>query len=48
VVTVLALAIALVPRWTVWVMAAFTVVNGLFLVASIGAAARASLPPAEG
>jgi len=43
VVTVLALAIALVPRWTVWLMVAFTVVNGLFLIASIGAAARASL-----
>lgn len=48
VVTVLALAIAVVPRWTVWLMVAFTVVNGLFLVASIGAAARASLPSAEG
>jgi phosphatidylglycerophosphate synthase len=46
VVTVLALAIALVPSWTIWLMAAFTVVNGLFLVASIGAAARASLQSA--
>jgi phosphatidylglycerophosphate synthase len=44
VVTVLALAIALVPRWMIWVMAAFTVVNGLFLLASIAAAARASRP----
>jgi hypothetical protein len=48
VVTVLALAIAFAPRWTVWLMVAFTVVNGLFLVASIASAARASLPPTEG
>ncbi|OLB78974.1 MAG: CDP-alcohol phosphatidyltransferase [Actinobacteria bacterium 13_2_20CM_2_71_6] len=48
VVTVLALAIAFVPRWTIWVLVAFTLVNGLFLVASIAAAAQASLaaPPA--
>ncbi len=48
VVTVLALAIAFVPRWTVWLMVAFTVVNGLFLLAAITAAARASLTPAGG
>jgi phosphatidylglycerophosphate synthase len=48
VVTVLALAIALVPGWTVWLVAAFTVVNGLFVLASIAATARASLrPPAD-
>jgi phosphatidylglycerophosphate synthase len=45
VVTVLALAIAFVPRWTVWLMVAFTVVNGLMLLASIAASARASLGP---
>jgi phosphatidylglycerophosphate synthase len=43
VVTVLALGIAFVPRWTVWLLVAFTVVNGLMLLASIAAAARASL-----
>jgi phosphatidylglycerophosphate synthase len=43
VVTVLALVIAIVPRWTVWVMVAFTAVNGLFLLASIAATARAAL-----
>jgi phosphatidylglycerophosphate synthase len=48
VVTVLALAIAFVPRWTIWFMAAFTAVNGLFLLASIVAAARASLAPGGG
>jgi len=48
VVTVLALAIAVVPAWTVWLMAAFTAVNGLFLLASVAAAARASLAPAGG
>ena len=45
VVTALALVIAVVPRFTVWLMLAFTVVNGLMLVASIGASARASLVP---
>ena len=48
VVTVLAVAIALVPAWTIWLMVAFTVINGLFLLASIAAAARASMPPAQG
>ncbi len=43
VVTVLALALALVPGWLIWLMVAFTVVNGLFLLASIGAAARTSM-----
>lgn len=43
VVTVLALAIALVPRYLAWVLGAFTIINGLFLLASIAAAARASL-----
>ena len=43
VVTVLALGIAFVPRWTVWLLVAFTVVNGLMLLASIAASARASL-----
>jgi phosphatidylglycerophosphate synthase len=43
VVTVTALVFALVPQWTVWLMVAFTVVNGAFLLASIAASARASL-----
>jgi phosphatidylglycerophosphate synthase len=43
VVTVLALGIAFVPSWTVWLMVAFTVVNGGMLAASIAASARASL-----
>jgi hypothetical protein len=37
------LVLAFVPQWTVWVMVAFTAVNGLFLLASIAASARASL-----
>ena len=41
-----ALAIAFVPRLLVWVIAAFTLVNGLFLAVSIAAAARASGRPA--
>ena len=43
VVTVLALGIAFVPRWTIWLMVLFTLVNGGMLAASIAASARASL-----
>jgi phosphatidylglycerophosphate synthase len=43
VVTVVALVLAFVPQWTIWLMVAFTVVNGAFLLVSIAAAARASL-----
>jgi phosphatidylglycerophosphate synthase len=43
VVTVIALVLAFVPQWTVWLMVAFTVVNGVFLLVSIAASARASL-----
>jgi phosphatidylglycerophosphate synthase len=43
VVTVVALVLAFVPQWTIWLMVAFTVVNGGFLLASIAASARASL-----
>jgi hypothetical protein len=43
VVTVIGLVLAFVPQWTVWLLVAFTVVNGLFLLASIAASARASL-----
>ena len=43
VVTVIALWLAFLPRWTVWLMAAFTLVNGVFLLASVAASARASL-----
>ncbi len=47
-ITVLALVIAFVPSWMIWVMVAFTVVNGLFLAASVAAAARASLRAGRG
>ncbi|MFG1926281.1 CDP-alcohol phosphatidyltransferase family protein [Cryptosporangium sp. NPDC048952] len=40
VVTVCGVVIAFVPGLTPWLMAAFTVVNGLFLLASIGQSAR--------
>jgi phosphatidylglycerophosphate synthase len=43
VVTVIGLVIAFVPAWTQWLMVAFVVVNGGFLLASIAASARASL-----
>lgn len=37
-ITLLALGIALVPSWLVWIMVAFTAVNALFLFASIASA----------
>jgi phosphatidylglycerophosphate synthase len=40
VVTVCGLVLAFLPGWTPWLMAAFTLVNGLFLLASIGQSAR--------
>ncbi|TQS46338.1 CDP-alcohol phosphatidyltransferase family protein [Cryptosporangium phraense] len=40
VVTVCGVVIAFLPGWTPWLMAAFSVVNGLFLLASIGQSAR--------
>lgn len=43
VVTAVGLVLAVAPAWTVWLMVAFMVVNGGFLLASIAAAARASL-----
>jgi phosphatidylglycerophosphate synthase len=43
VVTVVGLVLAIVPQWTVWLLVAFLVVNGGFLLASIAAAARTSL-----
>jgi phosphatidylglycerophosphate synthase len=43
VVTVIGLVLAFVPQWTIWLMVAFSVVNGAFLLVSIAAAARASL-----
>lgn len=42
-VTLICLVLAVVPAWTVWVVVLFTAVNGLFLLASIATAARASL-----
>jgi phosphatidylglycerophosphate synthase len=43
VVTVIGLIIALLPAWTEWLMVAFVLVNGGFLLVSIAASARASL-----
>jgi hypothetical protein len=44
-ITLMGLGIALIPRYLVWVMVAFTVVNVVFLVASIAAATAKSLQP---
>jgi hypothetical protein len=43
VVTVAGLVLAFAPQWTGWLLAGFTAVNGLFLLASVAASARASL-----
>jgi len=48
VVTLVALVLAVAPQWTIVVLVGFTAVNGLFLLASIAAAARASLRPGPG
>ncbi len=45
VITVIALVLAFLPSWTVALLVVFTAVNGLFLLASIAAAVRASLRP---
>lgn len=37
------LVLLLAPQWTVWVLVAFTIVNGGFLLASIAFSARAAL-----
>jgi hypothetical protein len=37
------LVLTVAPAWTVWLVAAFTLVNGGFLLASIAFSARASL-----
>ncbi|WP_018349096.1 CDP-alcohol phosphatidyltransferase family protein [Longispora albida] len=42
VVTVIGLVLAFAPQWTIWVVVAFTAVNGLFLLASIAFTARAA------
>jgi hypothetical protein len=47
-ITVMALGIAFIPRYLVWVMVAFTVVNALFLIASVVAATKASLRSPSG
>ncbi|HZD97828.1 MAG TPA: CDP-alcohol phosphatidyltransferase family protein [Micromonosporaceae bacterium] len=44
-ITLMSLGIALIPRYLVWIMVAFTVVNVIFLVASIAAATAKSLQP---
>jgi phosphatidylglycerophosphate synthase len=36
------LVIAFVPQWAIWIMVGFTLINGLFLLASIVATAQAS------
>jgi len=43
VVTLVGLVLAFAPQWTFGLLVGFTAVNGLFLLASIAAAARASL-----
>ncbi|GAA3752748.1 CDP-alcohol phosphatidyltransferase family protein [Plantactinospora mayteni] len=43
VIFVAGLVLTVVPEWTTWLIAAFTVVNGGFLLASIAFSARASL-----
>lgn len=43
VITVIGLVLALAPTATSWLLVGFSLVNGLFLAASIAAAARASL-----
>ncbi|MFB9234525.1 CDP-alcohol phosphatidyltransferase family protein [Plantactinospora siamensis] len=43
VIFVAGLVLTLVPAWTLWLIAAFTLVNGLFLLASIAFSARATL-----
>jgi len=43
VVTLIGVVIAAVPQWTAWLMVAFVIVNGGFLLASIAASTRASL-----
>ena len=45
-ITLMGLGIALIPRYLVWIMVAFTVVNAVFLAASIAAATAKSLQPA--
>ncbi|HKT02915.1 MAG TPA: CDP-alcohol phosphatidyltransferase family protein [Rugosimonospora sp.] len=46
VITVIALVLAFQPAWVLAVLVAFTAINGLFLLASIAAAVKASLRPA--
>jgi phosphatidylglycerophosphate synthase len=48
VITAIALLVAFLPAWTPVLLVVFTAVNGLFLLASIAAAVRASLRPARG
>lgn len=44
-VTACCVVVALVPVWTIWVMAAFSLTNGAFLVMSIVQAAASALNP---
>ena len=44
-ITLMGLGIAVIPRYVVWIMVAFTVVNAVFLAASIAAATAKSLRP---
>jgi phosphatidylglycerophosphate synthase len=46
-ITLMGLGIAFIPRYLVWVMVAFTVVNALFLIASIAAATQKSIRPSD-
>jgi phosphatidylglycerophosphate synthase len=45
VIAVAGLVLTLAPQWTVWLVAAFTLVNAAFLAASIAFSGRAALKP---
>jgi phosphatidylglycerophosphate synthase len=45
-ITLIALVIAFVPSWTLWVMVGFTALNGLFLLATIASTARQGMKAA--
>jgi hypothetical protein len=42
------LVVAFVPGWTVWLLALMSLVNGLFLLASIAQATRSALTAGSG
>ena len=48
VIAVCGLVVAFVPAWTVWLLTVMSIVNGLFLLASIVQAARSALTTGSG